>query len=165
MREENYQLYIKANKWSTTKVLHKELRIFFFLMFIYFWERENVRAWGEGAESGRHRIWSRLYAVSTEPNVGLELVNWEIMTWAEVRRLTNWATQATPPMSVIFTFLLHASLFSLYHTYSCDLSSPFLTISISRAGPRPNHFLALCLTLSRCPVSVCWAEKLINEMS
>ena len=37
---------------------------------------------------------SRLWAVSTEPDTGLELVNHEIMTWAEVGHLTDWATQA-----------------------------------------------------------------------
>ena len=37
---------------------------------------------------------SRLWAVSTEPDAGLELMNPEIMTWAEVERLTDCATQA-----------------------------------------------------------------------
>ena len=37
---------------------------------------------------------SRLWAVSTEPYVGLELTNLEIMTWAEVGNLTDWATQS-----------------------------------------------------------------------
>ena len=37
---------------------------------------------------------SRLWAVSTEPNVGLKLTDHEIMTWAEVGRITDWATQA-----------------------------------------------------------------------
>ena len=37
---------------------------------------------------------SRLQAVSTEPDAGLELTDCEIMTWAEVGRLTDWATQA-----------------------------------------------------------------------
>ena len=37
----------------------------------------------------------RLWAVSTEPDVGLELRDCEIMTLTEVRRLTDWATQ--PP--------------------------------------------------------------------
>ena len=37
---------------------------------------------------------SRLWAVSTEPDAGLELTDHEIVTWAEVRRLTDWATQA-----------------------------------------------------------------------
>ena len=41
---------------------------------------------------------SRLWAVSTEPDVGLELTDREIMTWAEVRCLTKWATQAHPPL-------------------------------------------------------------------
>ena len=37
----------------------------FFLMFIYFWDRE--RAWtGKGSERGRHRIWSRLQALSCQ---------------------------------------------------------------------------------------------------
>ena len=37
---------------------------------------------------------SRFWAGSTEPDAGLELTNREIMTWAEVGRLTHWATQA-----------------------------------------------------------------------
>ena len=39
---------------------------------------------------------SRLWAISPEPDTGLELTNHEIMTWAEVSRLTDWATQAPP---------------------------------------------------------------------
>ena len=37
---------------------------------------------------------SRLWAISPEPDAGLELTNREIVTWAEVRRSTDWATQA-----------------------------------------------------------------------
>ena len=37
---------------------------------------------------------SRLWAVSTEPDAGLGPTDREIMTWAEVGRLTDWATQA-----------------------------------------------------------------------
>ena len=33
-----------------------------------------------GAETGRERISSRLHAVSTEPDMGLNLTNLEIMT-------------------------------------------------------------------------------------
>ena len=36
---------------------------------------------------------SRLWAVSTEPDAGLELTNCEIVTWANVGCLTDWATQ------------------------------------------------------------------------
>ena len=43
---------------------------------------------------------SRLWAVSPEPDAGLELTDREIVTWAEVGRLTDWATQA--PLNVVF---------------------------------------------------------------
>ena len=51
---------------------------------------------GEGHREGdtESETGSRLQAVSTEPDVGLELTDREIMTWAEVGRLTDWATQA-----------------------------------------------------------------------
>ena len=37
---------------------------------------------------------SRLLAISPEPDAGLELTDREIVTWAEVGRLTDCATQA-----------------------------------------------------------------------
>ena len=43
-------------------------------------ERERESKWGRGREKGRERIPSRLHTVSTEPNVGLQLTNSEIMT-------------------------------------------------------------------------------------
>ena len=49
----------------------------------------SEREGGTESETG-----SRLWAVSTEPDVGLELTDREIMTWAEVGHLTDWATQA-----------------------------------------------------------------------
>ena len=58
-------------------------------MFIFERERERERAWAGESEPG-----SRLWAVSTEPNAGLELTDCEIMTRAEVGRSTDWATQA-----------------------------------------------------------------------
>ena len=36
----------------------------------------------------RKRIPSRLHAVSAEPNVGLNLMNQEIMTWAKIKSQT-----------------------------------------------------------------------------
>ena len=66
-------------------------------MFIYFWDnaRDRVQA-AEGQTEGdtESEAGSRLWAVSTEPNAGLDLTNCEIMTWAEVGRLTDWAIQA-----------------------------------------------------------------------
>ena len=46
---------------------------------------------------------SRLRAVSTEPDVGLEPTNREIITWAEVRCLTEWMTQEPHDLMVLET--------------------------------------------------------------
>ena len=65
-------------------------------MFIYFWERDTHSMSGERAEregDTESEAESMLWAVSTEPAAGLELKIGEIMTWAEVRRPTDWATQ------------------------------------------------------------------------
>ena len=67
-------------------------------MFIYFWERETKHESGRGREKEgdtESEADSRLRAVSTGPDAGLEPTNREIMTWAEVGRLTDWATQAS----------------------------------------------------------------------
>ena len=37
---------------------------------------------------------SKLWAVNTEPDMGLEPTKRGIITWAEVGRSTNWATHA-----------------------------------------------------------------------
>ena len=58
---------------------------------------ERDRAWmGEGQREGdtESEAGSRLWAVSTEPDMGLEPTDREIMTWAGVGRSTDWATQA-----------------------------------------------------------------------
>ena len=55
---------------------------------------------GERAGRGKEReedteteAGSKLCAISTEPDLELEPRNYEIMTWAEVGGLTNWAIQ------------------------------------------------------------------------
>ena len=60
-------------------------------MFIYVWEGGRAEREGERRRPG---IQSGLRADRREPDVELELTNHEIMTWAKVGRLTNWATQA-----------------------------------------------------------------------
>ena len=64
-------------------------------------ERESTRMHmckqGRGRDRGRPRIPSGLCADSTEPD-GLQLTNREIMTWADVRFLTDWATQVPPQL-------------------------------------------------------------------
>ena len=62
-------------------------------MFIF--ERERQSMSGGGAERETHtesEAGSRLWAVSMEPDMGLEIMNCEVMTWAEVRQSTDWAT-------------------------------------------------------------------------
>ena len=56
--------------------------VFFFFygyLFIYFWEKKRKKA-KEVQRERRQRIPSSLRAISTEPSVGLELMNCEIMT-------------------------------------------------------------------------------------
>ena len=72
-------------------------------MFIYFRKRERETEQeqlvgeerGEGQREGdtESEVGSRLWDVSTEPNMGLEPMNCEITTWAKDRCLTDWATQ------------------------------------------------------------------------
>ena len=49
---------------------------------------------------------SRLWAISPEPDAGLELTDREIVTWAEVGRSTDWATQAplSPSLDSMFNY-------------------------------------------------------------
>ena len=56
-------------------------------MFIYFGERDTQSVSGGRAEregDTESETGSRLRAVSTEPDAGLELINPEIITWAGV---------------------------------------------------------------------------------
>ena len=76
-------------------------------MFTYFWDRERQSMNGGGAEregDTESETGSRLRAVRTEPDAGLELTDREIVTWAEVGRSTHWATQA--PQKCYTYFLL-----------------------------------------------------------
>ena len=67
-----------------------------FLVFIYFWE--SASRW----RSEREREGPK-WALCWQQIVGLELMSGEIMTWAKVGCLTNWATQA-PQESKTFTW-------------------------------------------------------------
>ena len=72
-------------------------------MFIYFWDRDrqSMNTGGSEREGGTESEAGRLWAVSTEPDAGLELTECEIMTWAEVGRPTDWATQAPQAVMVL----------------------------------------------------------------
>ena len=73
-------------------------------MFIFEREKQNLSEGGTGREGGTEsEAYYKLWAVSTEPSVGLEPMSSEIMTWAKVRRSTNWATQAPWEQDFLFT--------------------------------------------------------------
>ena len=65
-------------------------------MFIYFWERQRQSVRGGVAEregDTEPETGSRLWTVSTEPDVGLELTNRDHdLSWSQT--LNDWATQA-----------------------------------------------------------------------
>ena len=65
----------------------------------WFWDtdRQTECKWGRGREregDTESEAGSRLWAVTTEPNAGLEIMHRKIMTWAKVECSTDWATQA-----------------------------------------------------------------------
>ena len=66
-------------------------------MFIFERERESMSRGGAEREGDTEsEAGSRLWAVSTEPDAGLEPMTHEIMTWAGVGGSTEWAAQAPP---------------------------------------------------------------------
>ena len=67
----------------------------FFNVYLFEREREREHKQGGGREGDTEsKAGSRLWAVITEPDMGLELTNGEIMTRAEAGHLTDLATQA-----------------------------------------------------------------------
>ena len=69
-------------------------------LFIFERDRERERESASMSREGEERegdteseAGSRLWVVSPEPEESHKPTNSEIMTWAEVRRLTDWATQ------------------------------------------------------------------------
>ena len=62
---------------------HQRIEHFFFKVIYFEREKETVCARGQGREKRRERIPNRLHTVSVEPNMGLDTMNDEIMTWAK----------------------------------------------------------------------------------
>ena len=75
------------------------------------------RGGAEGEGDTESEAGSRLWAVSTEPDVGLELMNHEIMTWAEVEHLTDWATQVTQSTFLKILFSLFYSIILIFFNF------------------------------------------------
>ena len=77
----------------------------FFNVSLFLKGRHRQSMSGGGAESEgdtASEAGSRLWAVSTQPVMGLKLPNRDIITWAKVGRLTNWAIQT--PLLFFFFF-------------------------------------------------------------
>ena len=90
--------YLTHSTWTVN--LH-----FFFNAYLFLRERKSTSGEGAGKEGDiESEAGSRLWAVSTEPDVGLEPTNCEIVTWAEVGRSTDWAPQA--PLGLLIFHLL-----------------------------------------------------------
>ena len=97
---------LKSDAQPTEPPRHLLMFLFFFFFcfflfcLIYFLERQTVQAWvGKREGETESEADSRLWTISTDPNAGLKLTNHEIMAWAKVGYLTNWATQA--PLDVL----------------------------------------------------------------
>ena len=88
-------MYVYMYKWRDTA--SSDAVSDFYLMFIYFWERDRTEREGD-TESNTG---SRLPADSTEPFARLKPMSREIMTWAKVGRLTNWVSQEPPNLCLI----------------------------------------------------------------
>ena len=126
-------LWTRKPCWLNWWILLHVFFCFFFLnVILLLRERQRVsRRGGKGdieSEAG-----SRLWAVSTEPNMGLKLINHRIMTWAKVGGLTDCATQA--PLDIVILYLAAQSVdevqrmqktshfvncYSCWHFSSCD---------------------------------------------
>ena len=75
-------------------------QIFFFFKRLFIFETGRDRAWtGEGQREGdtEYEAGSRLWAVSTEPDAGLELTDREIMTDLSRNRPPNQLSHPGPP--------------------------------------------------------------------
>ena len=85
--------------WSWFSAL---INVFFFFLNVslFMRQRQTEHEWGRDRERGRHRIQSRFQALSCQHRAWHGVCEPRIMTWAEVRGLTNWATQV--PLVFVF---------------------------------------------------------------
>ena len=102
-------------------------------MFLFIFEgereRESMSRGGPEREGDTEsEAGSRLWAISTEPDAVLKLTNCEIMTWAEVGCLTDWATQAPLHFKIFKEEIIpgQASLPTQNPSYKKQNTCPFL---------------------------------------
>ena len=93
------QNYHQKRGTCVARLVKHRLKKNFFNVYSFLWGRDRHSMSGRGAQREREtetksKAGSRLWAVSTEPDTGLQSTSREIMTWAEVRHPTDWATLA-----------------------------------------------------------------------
>ena len=97
-------------------------------MFTFERDREthSVSRGGAAREGDKEsEAGSRLWVVSTESDAGLKLTNCEIMTWAEGRRSTDWATQA-PSRNFLISPLIHCLFRRVLFNFYVFMNFPVL---------------------------------------
>ena len=89
-------LYFQFPTSSNDLLIFKNfLKKIFFNVYLVLRQRQSMSRVGAEREGDiESETGSWLWAVSTEPYADLEPMNSEIVTWAEVRRPTDWDTQA-----------------------------------------------------------------------
>ena len=88
-------------------------------------DRETEHEWGRAEREGdtESEAGSRLWVVSTEPDMGLELTECKIMTWAKVGCSTDWATQVPLNMHILMLVFRYQPG---PHSTPCNLGYTFL---------------------------------------
>ena len=81
--------------------------VVFFPVYLFILKESMSRGRAEREEE--RRIPSGLHTISAEPDVGLELMSPEIMTWAKIKSWTlNQLSHPGAPTVVVFSWLLYA---------------------------------------------------------
>ena len=107
-------LHVFAESYCVLKWLFHGLNLCNFNVYLSLGQRETEHERGRGRERGRHRIGSRLQALSHQPRAwcGARTHGPRDRDLAEVGHLTDWATQA--PLSFHFVRVVSGHLFALW---------------------------------------------------
>ena len=102
------------------------LRLLVFLNFFFkylFFEREKQRKWRRVRDGGRESH-TGFVAVNKDPNVGLEFMNHEIMTWDKIKSQTlNQLSHLGTPRFLVFSqpqilFISNQTAYIFFHNES-----------------------------------------------